>query len=162
MSYIDDLKEVFGDTLPSSHIFFATMANKSVPSYQALRKAMGVTTAKENTALYKKLVAEYNAAGPIVPALAFSTNLTATKTAVEGTDATFSVVVTGGKTPYTYKWYKDDVLIAPASNATASTASLKLTAVDDTAEASYKVVVNDSDAKTITSASCALTVTPTP
>ena len=160
MSYIDDLKAVFGDELPPSHIFFATMANKAIPSYQALRKAMGVTSAKENTTLYKKLAAEYKAAVPPVPALAFSTNLTATKTAVSGTDATFSVVATGGTTPYTYAWYKDDVLIAPASNATASTASLKLTAVDDTAEASYKVVVTDSATRTITSIACALTVTP--
>lgn len=161
MSYIDDLKTVFGDELPPSHIFFATMANKAIPSYQALRKAMGVTTAKENTALYKKLVAEYNAVPP-VPALAFSTNLTATKTAVSGTDATFSVAVTGGKTPYTYKWYKDNTLIAPASNATASTASLKLTAVDDTAAGAYKVEVTDSDAKTLTSVVCTLTVSPAP
>lgn len=160
MSYIDDLKEVFGDELPPSHIFFATMANKAIPSYQALRKAMGVSTAKENTTLYKQLVKEYIEATPTVPALAFSTNLTATKTVTEGTDAIFPVVVTGGKTPYTYQWYKDDVLITPASNATASTASLKITGVDDTAEASYKVVVNDSSSKTITSEICALTVTP--
>lgn len=161
MSYIDDLKVVFGAKLPPSHIFFATVANKVIPSYQALREAMGVTTAKENTALYKKLVAEYGS-GPVVPALTFSTNLPATKTAVEGADATFAVVVTGGTSPYTYKWYWNTTLIDSSVNPTAATANLVNSNVDDTSEGAYKVVVTDAAAKTVTSVACVLTVTPAP
>lgn len=153
MSYIDDLKEVFGDKLPPSHIFFATMANKAIPSYQALRKAMGVTSAKENTALYKKLVAEFNAA-PVATPLAFSTNLIPTRSATEGTDVTFSVVATGGKTPYTYKWFKGTSEISGATSATFTKTNL----VSEDAGA-YKVEVTDANSAKITSTVCTLTVT---
>lgn len=157
MSYIDDLKTVFGDTLPEPHIFFATMANTVIPSYQVLRKTLGFTTAHENIKLYKMLKKEFGE-GPVVPPLAFSTNLPATKSAKDGDDVTFIILPTGGKTPYTYKWYWDDVLIDAEVNPSAATASLVNHAVTVDSAGTYKVVVTDAASKSITSVGCVLNV----
>lgn len=85
------------------------------------------------------------------PALAFTTDLPATKSYTTGDNMDLAVVVTGGKTPYTYKWFKDTVEVTGETGASLATV----------AEAGvYKVEVTDSATSpaTITSAECTVTV----
>lgn len=78
--------------------------------------------------------------------LAFTTDLPATK---EGdSPVALTVAVEKGKTPYTFKWYRNNTLI---SGATA-------TSYNATQSGNYKVVVTDADDNEITSAVCAVTV----
>lgn len=161
MADLSKVHAVFGTTLPEAHIFFATVANTEIPSYQVLRKHLGKTTAHTNRSLWKLFVAEYSAAYPAVP-LAFTTNLPTTKTATVGDDVTFTTAVTGGDTPYTYKWYWNTTLIDSGVNPTAATAALVNHAVEVASAGAYKVEVTDSKGKTITSVACALTVNPAP
>ncbi|WP_426770608.1 phage neck protein fibritin [Enterobacter cloacae complex sp. 363J6] len=83
------------------------------------------------------------------PALAFTTDLEATKTYTTGENMDLAVVVTGGKTPYTYKWFKDTVEVTGETGASLATV----------AEAGvYKVEVTDALSTKITSAECTVTV----
>lgn len=85
------------------------------------------------------------------PALAFTTDLEATKTYTTGENMDLSVVVTGGKTPYAYKWFKDMVEVSGQTGASLATE----------AEAGvYKVEVTDALTTKITSAECTVTVNP--
>lgn len=155
------LKAIFGTTLPESHIFFATRAaNALVPGYARLRKEYKMSPANTNRKVWKHFVSEYNKANA-GPALAFTTNLPATKTAAEGDNVTWTVAVTGGTTPYTYQWYWKDILIDSATNPTAITAALTNSAVTPASNGAYKCVVKDNAGATITSVASTLTVTPT-
>ncbi|QPX73564.1 putative fibritin neck whisker protein [Cronobacter phage vB_CsaM_Cronuts] len=83
------------------------------------------------------------------PALAFTTDLPATKSYTTGDNMDLAVVVTGGKTPYTYKWFKDTVEVTGETGASLATV----------AEAGvYKVEVTDALSTKITSAECTVTV----
>lgn len=83
------------------------------------------------------------------PALAFTTDLPATKSYTTGDNMDVAVVVTGGKTPYTYKWFKDTVEVTGETGASLATV----------AEAGvYKVEVTDALSTKITSAECTVTV----
>lgn len=85
------------------------------------------------------------------PALAFTTDLTAAKTYNTGENMDLAVVVTGGKTPYAYKWFKDTVEVTGQTGASLATV----------AEAGvYKVEVTDALTTKITSAECTVTVNP--
>ena len=85
------------------------------------------------------------------PALAFTTDLEATKAYTTGDNMDLAVVVTGGKTPYAYKWFKDTVEVSGQTGASLATE----------AEAGvYKVEVTDALTNTITSAECTVTVNP--
>jgi len=73
-----------------------------------------------------------------------------------GATASFSVTASGGKTPYTYQWYKGSTIIPGATSATYSfTAQI----ADSTAQ--FKVALKDSSspAQTLNSTSATLTVT---
>lgn len=85
------------------------------------------------------------------PALAFTTDLSSAKTYNTGANMDLAVVVTGGKTPYTYKWFKDTVEVPAQTGASLATV----------AEAGvYKVEVTDALTTKITSADCTVTVNP--
>lgn len=85
------------------------------------------------------------------PALAFTTDLSSAKTYNTGANMDLAVVVTGGKTPYTYKWFKDTVEVSGQTGASLATV----------AEAGvYKVEVTDALTTKITSADCTVTVNP--
>ncbi|AAX78735.1 fibritin neck whisker [Citrobacter phage IME-CF2] len=83
------------------------------------------------------------------PALAFTTDLSATKSYSTGANMDLAVVVTGGKTPYTYKWFKDTAEISGQTGA-----SLTTVAEDGV----YKVEVTDALTTKITSTECTVTV----
>ena len=73
----------------------------------------------------------------IAPA-SFSTPLSATTTKSTGETMTLTVAVTGGLTPYSYQWYKNNNAISGANAATYEKTSL--VAAD---AGTYKVVVHD-------------------
>ncbi|MBL7388935.1 immunoglobulin domain-containing protein [Escherichia coli] len=89
------------------------------------------------------------------PALAFTTNLPTTKSVAAGSALNMSVAVEGGTAPYTYVWKKDGTVVSGQTTATFNKAS----AVSGDAGA-YTCEVTDSSAtpSTITSASCAVTI----
>lgn len=96
--------------------------------------------------------------------LALTTDLAATQTVATGADATFAIVVEGGKTPYTYKWYWNDAYIDPDAdpqnpNPSASTATLVNHAVDSASRGRYHCIVTDANGSTIQSSDCVLDVT---
>ncbi|HGH3375155.1 TPA: hypothetical protein ACJIK4_004736 [Kluyvera cryocrescens] len=95
---------------------------------------------------------------PVVTPLAFSRDLPATKTAGEDNDAVWDVEVTGGRLPYSYKWYYGSVLIDPAVNPTAATATLVNRAVTSASAGSYHCEVTDKTGAKITSVTSVLTV----
>ena len=74
----------------------------------------------------------------IAPA-SFSTALAATTTVSAPAALTLTVEATGGLTPYTYQWYKDNNAIAGATAATYT----KATTVASADSGTYKVVVHD-------------------
>lgn len=85
--------------------------------------------------------------------LAFTTNLTATKTVATGAALNMPVVVTGGKTPYAYVWKKDGTVVSGQTSATFNKAS----AVSGDAGV-YTCEVTDAGGTKITSTSCTVTV----
>lgn len=93
----------------------------------------------------------------IVP-LTFTTNL-ANQSVVEGADATFTVVATGGVGTKTYKWFWNGVWVDPAINATAATAALKNLAVTKESAGVYHVEVRDESDNILVSLPSVLTVT---
>lgn len=95
---------------------------------------------------------------PVTVPLAFTKNLPATKTADEDNDVVWDVEVTGGRVPYSFAWYYGSVLINPAINPTAATATLVNRAVTSASAGSYHCVVTDKTGATITSATSVLTV----
>ena len=59
------LKTIFGERLPESHIFFATVAaHKYVPSCAFLRRELGLSSEYTNHKVWKKFVEAYGAAVP--------------------------------------------------------------------------------------------------
>ncbi|WP_338845789.1 M4 family metallopeptidase [Massilia sp. W12] len=74
-----------------------------------------------------------------------------------GASASFSVAGRGGKTPYSYKWYKNNVLINGASGA-----SYSFTATANDNNAQIHAVVTDAAKASATSAKAVLSVTSTP
>ena len=59
------LKTIFGEKLPESHIFFATVAaHKYVPSCAFLRRELGLSSEYTNHKVWKKFVEAYGAAVP--------------------------------------------------------------------------------------------------
>ena len=87
------------------------------------------------------------------PALAFTTNLTATKTVAAGSALNMSVAVDGGTSPYTYVWKKDGSVVSGQTTATFNKAS----AVSGDAGV-YSCVVTDADGTVITSADLTVTI----
>uniref|UniRef100_UPI0009FB94D4 Decoration protein n=1 Tax=Tequintavirus T5 TaxID=10726 RepID=UPI0009FB94D4 len=62
------LRTIFGEKLPESHIFFATVAaHKYVPSYAFLRRELGLSSAHTNRKVWKKFVEAYGKAIPPAP-----------------------------------------------------------------------------------------------
>lgn len=87
------LKTIFGEKLPESHIFFATVAaHKYVPSYAFLRRELGLSSAHTNRKVWKKFVEAYGAAVPTTP----SKDLTASMPVKEGATVTDSKDSTAG------------------------------------------------------------------
>ncbi|WP_416329037.1 immunoglobulin domain-containing protein [Raoultella planticola] len=89
------------------------------------------------------------------PALAFTTNLAATKSVAAGSALNMPVVVEGGASPYTYVWKKDGSVVSGQTAATFN----KVSAVSGDAGV-YTCEVTDSAATpvTITSVACAVTI----
>lgn len=87
---------------------------------------------------------------PPAVALAFTTDLPATKTAAIGDDFSIGVVVTGGVPPYRYDWYKNGAHSGLGNNTT--------TIAFDNALASEsghrQVIVTDAVGATIVSTVC--------
>lgn len=151
------LKTIFGEKLPESHIFFATVAaHKYVPSYAFLRRELGLSSAHTNRKVWKKFVEAYGKAVPPAPPLTLSKDLTASMSVEEGAALTLSVTAAGGTGSYTYAWTKDGSPIPDASGATYT----KPTAAAEDA-GSYKVTVTDSKQVSKDSTACAVTVNPT-
>ncbi|QIO00951.1 whisker protein [Salmonella phage smaug] len=149
------LKAIFGEKLPESHIFFATVAaHKFVPNYATLRMELGLTSAHTNRKVWKKFKEEYEGSAPVVPALAFTKNLAKTLAVEEGAAITLGVTVTGGTAPYTYAWTKDG---SPLSGASGPNFNKPTAAAEDAG--TYKVVVTDSKQATLTSNECVTTIT---
>lgn len=68
MADISKIKDIFGDVLPESHIFFATTANTEIPSYHRLRKHLGKTSAIVNRRAWLLFKVEYkNFVPPVIP-----------------------------------------------------------------------------------------------
>lgn len=151
------LKTIFGEKLPESHIFFATVAaHKYVPSYAFLRRELGLSSAHTNRKVWKKFVEAYGKAVPPAPPLAFTKNLDKTLTVDTGAAINLSVTVSGGTAPYTYAWTKDGSPIPEASGATYTKPAA---ATEDSG--AYKVTVTDSKQVSKDSTTCAVTVNPT-
>lgn len=74
-----------------------------------------------------------------------SITLSSTQTC-PGTAVTLNPVVSGGVTPYTYQWYKNNTLISGANSATYTTLSADSVAGSSTM---YKVVVTDARSQTV-------------
>jgi hypothetical protein len=91
----------------------------------------------------------------VVPVLVVSTPVAQTVNA--GTTATFSVSASGGKTPYSYQWYRNG---SPISGATSSTYSFVTANADN--GALFKVVVTDAllSAQSVSSGEASLGVIP--
>lgn len=88
------------------------------------------------------------------PALAFTTNLTASKSVATGSALNMPVVVEGGTSPYTYVWKKDGSVVSGQTTATFDKAS----AVSGDAGV-YTCEVTDSAATPVKIISLACTVT---
>lgn len=88
------------------------------------------------------------------PALAFTTNLTATKSVATGSALNMPVVVEGGTSPYTYVWKKDGSVVSGQTAATFNKAS----AVSGDAGV-YTCEVTDSSETPVKITSVACTVT---
>ncbi|EAB5738120.1 hypothetical protein D5O23_07420 [Salmonella enterica subsp. enterica] len=89
------------------------------------------------------------------PALAFTTDLTATKSVTTGSALTMSVVVTGGVSPYTYVWKKDGTTVSGQTTATFSKSSA---ASGDAGVYTCEVTDSATTPATITSTACTVTV----
>lgn len=150
------LRTIFGEKLPESHIFFATVAaHKHVPSYAFLRRELGLSSAHTNRKVWKKFVEAYKAAIPPAPPLAFTKNLEKTLTVDTGAAINLSVTVNGGTAPYTYAWTKNG---SPIPEATGSTYTKPAAATGDAG--AYKVTVTDSKKASKSSNTCTVTVNP--
>ena len=77
--------------------------------------------------------------------------------AQEGASVTFTVAATGGKTPYTYQWYKNGAILSGATSA-----NYTFTAQSADNSARFKAVVTDSGSASVTSNEATLTVTTVP
>lgn len=150
------LKTIFGEKLPESHIFFATVAaHKYVPNYAFLRRELGLSSAHTNRKVWKKFVEAYGKAVPPAPPLTLSKDLTASMSITEGATLTLSVTATGGTGPYTYAWTKDG---SPIPGASGATYTKPAAATDDSGV--YKATVTDSKKVSKPSTACTVTVNP--
>lgn len=87
------------------------------------------------------------------PRLVIGTALPRVVSTIEGKDVSWTVEVLGGKAPYTYKWFWNDVVIDASVNPTAETATLVNHAVTAASAGIYKVEVTDANGTKITSES---------
>lgn len=80
------LHDIFGDTLPEAHIFFATRSNKYAPSYASLRRELGMTRARTNRRVWLEFVKKYKeeTAGPATVPVASISLAPATSTVAPG------------------------------------------------------------------------------
>lgn len=156
MADLEKLKEVFGETLPEAHIFFATTANTELPSYQAIRKHFKASSAVPNRFLWKMLVEAYGASEPEPSEpFKFDTNLPADLNLADGDTINLSVLVSGGELPYSYLWSKAGT---PIPGATAST--FEKTGATSADNGSYSVKVTDGAGTQLISTECAVVVAP--
>ncbi len=88
-------------------------------------------------------------------ALAFTTNLTPTKTVVAGAALTMTVAATGGTAPYTYIWKKDGSAVSGQTSATFNKAS---TVAGDAGSYVCEVTDSATTPAKITSTACVVTV----
>lgn len=97
-----------------------------------------------------------------------TTDLAATRSATVGEDVSFAVVAAGGTAPYSYDWYYREkqnyapILIDPAINPTAETATLVNSAVTVASTGYYVCEVFDATGQSIFSTEQLLTVNPAP
>lgn len=89
------------------------------------------------------------------PALAFSQDLPATASHNVGDNFMIGVTVTGGKAPYTYKWFKDGAETALSDQTT----SISFSDAQVSDSGVRKVEVTDADGTVITSTECNVVVT---
>lgn len=69
------LKELFGSSLPESHIFFATHGVRSMGiSYARLRRELGLSSAHTNRKIWKLFEAKYNKETTDIPVETFTAN----------------------------------------------------------------------------------------
>lgn len=87
-----------------------------------------------------------------IAALAFTTDLPATKSVAVGAALTLTVAVSGGVAPYTYSWTKDGNKVG------GNTATYNVASAAAGNAGKYKVVVTDAAGKVITSIECTVTV----
>lgn len=158
------IKALFPDGLPATagEFFSHREARKLVPGYGTIRQAIHGRYHWTNNKLYGMFKVAVESAGEAVPPLAFSKNLVKTQAATVGQDVSFSILVSGGKAPYTYKWYYGDTLIDSGVNSTAATPTLVNHAVELASAGAYKAIVTDSAGANITSNVCQLTVNAAP
>lgn len=90
--------------------------------------------------------------------ISLTTNLPLTKSTLIGQDVSFPVVATGGTAPLTYKWYWNNILIDPAINPSAETATLVNHAVEVASSGDYWCVITDADGHSFASDKCSLLV----
>ncbi|QFR55798.1 whisker protein [Yersinia phage JC221] len=89
--------------------------------------------------------------------LSFTSDLpSGTQLYTEGNILNLSVSVTGGKSPYTYQWTKDN------ANVGTSSAMFNIPSLSRTDAGDYKVVVTDADNNSITSVVTTVVVNPAP
>lgn len=88
-------------------------------------------------------------------ALAFTTNLTSTKTVATGAALTMTVAATGGTAPYTYVWKKDGSAVSGQTSATFTKASA---ASGDAGSYVCEVTDSATTPAKITSTACVVTV----
>ena len=93
----DGLKAIFGEKLPESHIFFATVAaHKYVPSCAFLRRELGLSSEYTNRKVWKQFVEAYGVAVPTTPPPTTSKDLTASMPVNGGATVTDSKDSTAG------------------------------------------------------------------
>lgn len=102
--------------------------------------------------------------GLIEKGIKLTTDLTATKTAVAGSDAEFKIVATGsGTLEYSWRWRAAStdawIVIDPDINPSAITATLVNHAVTTESEGDYQAIVTDQAGQAQYSKVCTLTVT---
>ncbi len=133
----------------------ATAASYTTPATTTTDNGANFTVTVSNTAGSVTSNAAKLTVNP-ASALTISTQ-PANLTVNAGATASFNVVVSGGKAPYTYQWYKNGAVV---TGATAATYSFTAATGDNLAK--YKVVVKDSATPqaTLTSSEATLTVNP--
>ncbi|AOT25410.1 hypothetical protein QLL94_gp44 [Pectobacterium phage PP2] len=90
---------------------------------------------------------------PVVEELVFSLNLPETKEVAQGATLTLQGAVTGGVSPYTYAWLKDDVVIEGRVSASFTKSNF-----DVSDEGKYVLQVTDAESTVILSQACGVSL----